>query len=192
MRTFRDKVKGKIWRRMNWYSCDLTHWAEPAEEKTVFNFRQMKQDDLDKLFQKFPEELGEIKYHILTERLTEEGRKVFVAETANDDSPSGYFCTSVADTFVGETKRTLSVPKGTVYLFDDYVFEQYRGRRIQEKSICYRMQQYRDLGYTEALVCIDNKNDASFHSYHKCGFKYCHSDIHVIPMRFTFTKIFLK
>ena len=192
MRTFWDKVKGRLWRRMDWYSCDLTHWAKPYGEKTDFNIRQMRQDDLDKLFQKFPEELDEIKYHILKERITEEERKVFVAETSNDNTPAGYFCTSVTDTFVGETKRMLSVPKGTVYLFDGYVFEQYRGQRIQQKSICYRMQQYRDLGYTEAIVCIDNTNDASFHSYKRCGFEYSHSDIYVIPLGFAFTKTFLK
>lgn len=190
MRTFWDRVRGKFWRRMNWYVCDLTHCTEHDEEKMDVSFRQMKQDDLDKLFQSFPRELGEIKYYILKDRLTEEARKVFVAETSNDNTPAGYFCTSVTDTFVGETKRTLSVPKGTVYLFDDYVFEQYRGRRIQEKSICYRMQQYRDLGYTEAIVCIDNTNNASFHSYQRCGFKYSHSDIHVVPLRYTFTKTY--
>ena len=190
MKPFWDRIRDKIWLRINWYFCDLTHWTETVGEEKDVRFRQMRQDDLDKLFQKFPNELSERKYNILKDRLNDEGKKVFVAETQNDDTPAGYFCTSVTDTYVGEIKKTLTVPVETVYLFDDYVFVQYRGQRIHGKSVCYRIQQYRDLGYKRALVCIDHTNNASFHSYQRCGFKYDHSDIRLIRLGYTFTKTF--
>ena len=103
----------------------------------------------------------------------------------SDGSPCGYFCTSVTDTFVGATKKTLCVPTGTVYLFDDYVFEQYRGRRIHTHSICFRVERYRQLGYTKALVAICATNNASFNSYWKNGFHYVYSETRIGPLGFT-------
>lgn len=189
MRTFWDKVKDKLWMTVNWYFLNLTVRPEiDIKEKTDVHFRPMRQDDLDKLFQRFPGELSERKCRILKNRFFEIGKEVFVAETLSDYSPAGYFCTSVTDTFVGEMKKTLPVPAGTVYLFDDYVFEQYRGRRIHGQSIYFRTERYRRLGYTKALVGICAANNTSFNSYHKNGFQYIYSETRIGPLGFTLKK----
>lgn len=188
MRTLRDKVRDRLWLTVNWYSLDLTarSQTEPAEKTDVY-FRPMRQDDLDRLFRKFPEELTERKYRILKNRLSEAGKEVFVAETSTDETPAGYFCTSVTDTFVGETKKTLSVPAGTVYLFDDYVFEQYRGKRIHEQSIRFRTDRYKLLSCTKAFVGIVAANKTSFNSYNKSGFRYVRSETRIGPVGCTVT-----
>ena len=190
MRTFWDKVRDRLWLTTDWYFLDLTAMPQTEiEEKPDVHFRPMRLDDLDRLYREFPEELSERKYHILKNRLSEAGKEVFVAETSADEPPAGYFCTSFTDTFVGETKKTLSVPTGTVYLFDDYVFEQYRGKRIHGRSIHFRTERYRQLGYTKALVCICTANNTSFKSYHKNGFQYVHSETRIGLLRCTVKRV---
>ena len=182
MRTFWDKVKDKFWLKVNWYSCGLAGRPEIAREETDVHFRKMRQEDLEELLRMFPKEISERKYNILKDRLSEDGREAFVAVTSQGDTPAGYFCTAVADTYVGGVKEILSVPAGTVYLFDDYVFERYRGRRLHGLSIRFRMERYQQRGCTRALVCIYATNDTSINSYQQSGFQYVGSETRIVPL----------
>lgn len=190
MRTLWDRLRDKIWLRVDWYSCELTQHAKTYVEDMDVHFRRMRSNDLEKMLRNFPKELSERKYNILKDRLTEEGKAVFVAETQEDDSPAGFFCASVIATYVGGIKETLHVPAGTVYLFDDYVFEKYRGKHIHRKSVCYRLHEYCNLGFTRALVCIYHTNYTSAQSYRNNGFQYDHSDVRIIPLGYKFSKTY--
>ena len=76
-------------------------------------------------------------------------------------------------------------PVNAVYLFDDYVFGQYRGRQIHGLSIRYRMERYRQLGCTKALVFVYATNDTSINSYRRSGFQYVGSAARIVPLGHT-------
>lgn len=196
MRGFWGKVKDKIWLQINFYSCDLNSLTIPDASDTeniltpnkIFCYREMRPDDLEEMFCRYPKEISERKYHILKDRLSEQGKKAFVAATADGNIPAAYFCASIVDTYIGGIETTLTVSLDEVYLFDFYVFAAFRGQQIHGKSVRYCLESYKRAGYKRALGCVYNTNDTAIRSIQKAGFRYDYSIIRIMPLGVTFVK----
>ena len=173
--------------KINLYSCDLEALELPTLEEMAaaddeFLIRKMECADLDELRANFPDELSERKYNILKDRLSEDGKEVFVAVQKSDNAVAGYASASTVDTFVGGIKETLIIPSETAYLFDAYVYNMYRGRKIQGKLLRYRQELYKERGYKKALTCVYDTNDISMKNVLNAGFEYKNSTTRIVPL----------
>lgn len=174
------------------YRVNLTGLTELIE-KSIFPYKllQMDMSHLQRMKNLYSNELSYQKLKILEERICSNS-KVQQPFVVIDDTGEicGYYHIAYGDTRDGTINRTIQVPKGAVYLFDDYTFFNKRGKGIHKFAILSRLNLAIELKCSEALVNIINGNEYSERSYRSMGFlKYVtYYYFHILEIKKTISK----
>lgn len=135
-------------------------------------------------------EINEIKYKILKNRIKYIKKEIgFVVQDENENF-CGYFHLATQDTWDSCSNSIVRIDSDMVYLFDDYTFEQFRGKGVHSFSIIERLFFADKQGYTKAVVNIVLGNFVSEKAYQKIGFKKYieYTYLHILKFKKTFIK----
>lgn len=123
-----QRVRNKVWLRVDWMTCDFHSLCEPKHLPGVENdsqgdicFRPMRLEDLATMRQYFPRKLSDRKYNNLKERHSEEGREAFAAHNDNRVSLKNYKANDFIYTCSTITIRLFGYVLYKVYMAGDAV-----------------------------------------------------------------------
>lgn len=181
-----SRLINKILLIVDSYKLEVDKFTMPPNSRSEFALSLMNAEDLNHLRCNRSSEFSEYKYKVLKNRIKDRQKKVYVVKYKGDIS--GYFCVAFEDTYESGIKGYITVDNKAYYLFDDYVFMQYRGKRIHEFSVLERIKESNNDEKKYALVVIYRNNKKSRYTYERLGFKRSAS-YYYIPL---FKRLFLK
>ena len=129
---------------------------QPATSQSLEEFRR-----------RYPRQLSKQKLQLMQSRLSDQLLCWLMVTT--EGTPVGYCHASLSDTLNERINHRVKVPRGSAYLFDDFVVPQYRGRGAHTQSIAWRLGLLRSRGVTSALTTITAGNVPSVLAYTKFG-----------------------
>jgi len=137
-------------------------------ENKDFEFRIMNKLDLEIMKTNYQNEFNEKNYYDELSKFNT--RKVDCFIVKKDENICGYFSLAYGISESELEKKYLNVEKNG-YIFGDYVFEKYRGKKIQQFSAYQRFCLLKEKKY-ETVTCIIKRNNIpSIKSYEKFGFQ---------------------
>lgn len=170
-----DKIISKIKRRIlvisDQYKIKVSR-MDLILKKNEFNFMRLTHEKLEQMYKENSKELDSEKYKILENRInkyTIDIESYIVVD--KDNNICGYFHIAYQPIWVNECNWKINKSSTEAYLFDDYVFNNYRGNGVQKFSIQSRLNILEDKGYKFATVIILRDNIASRKSYVDIGFR---------------------
>ena len=128
----------------------------------------MNKQDLNILKKNYESEIDESKYWDILSNLNNPKVDGFIVKKNNDIC--GYFFLAFGKSESEVEKKYLNVEKNG-YIFNDYVFERFRGQKIHQYSIFKRLMILKEKKYKTATSIIEHNNIASIKSYEKFGFQ---------------------
>ena len=117
-----------------------------------------------------PEEISLKKRDIIQSRLDESSKEKSFLVKNNQDQIMGFCHMAVGDSWNQSIRDIVQVPKGQVYLLDDYTFQSSRRQGVQKFSVGKRLELAKDKGFSKALVQINAHNHPSQKAYEAFGF----------------------
>lgn len=163
-----NRVINKFYIVEDGYRAELKGENIWYDNKRNLKFEEMTLKELTYLRENYPSELSEEKFQILKNRLQE--NLVTVYGVKNGEDILGYFCMSFRNIKENGINYTIQVGEDSVYLFDDYSFERYRGMGAHKFSIIKRMAIAAELGKKYAIVNVYSWNSKSISNYRALGF----------------------
>lgn len=133
-----------------------------------FEFRIMNKFDLDIMQINYQKEFNEKRYLDILSKLNTINVDGFIVK--NKEDIFGYFFLEYGKSESELERKYLNFKKNG-YIFGDYIFERYRGKKIQQYSIYKRLMILKDKKYETATCLIERNNIPSIKSYEKFGFQ---------------------
>lgn len=164
------------------------------EQKYEYKLLSMTMEILNNMMNENRNEIEIDKFNILINRIeNNKFQKAFVIKN-NEEQICGYFHMSYKDARDGCINYNIKVNSDTVYLFDDYTFEKFRGKGVHKFSIIARLKIAKLQGYKKAIVNIISNNIHSEKSYINIGFKKNIKYIyyHILKFNKTFEKVIIN
>lgn len=165
----KEKFVNKVCTKAYAYRLSLSDFEEPIFYMEEFHLKRLTINGLDKMVNVY-DEIDKEKYNILKERIEKDICSGYVV-VDKCNTICGYFNMTTNDVHDECINHNIKVEKGTVYLFDDYTFEKFRGKGVQQFSIMRRLEIAKKRGNKSAIVDILAGNEYSERSYMKFGFE---------------------
>jgi ribosomal protein S18 acetylase RimI-like enzyme len=137
-------------------------------ENKDIEFRAINKSDLDIMSKNYQTEFNEKEYNELIFNLNEKNIDCFIVK--KDENICGYFSLAYGKSESEIEKKYLNVEKNG-YIFGDYVFEKYRGKKIQQFSAYKRFCLLKEKKFETATCIIKRENIPSIRTYEKFGFQ---------------------
>ncbi|WLF68993.1 GNAT family N-acetyltransferase [Clostridium septicum] len=169
MKNIKNRIINKFIIIENKYKLVLNEYTNKKYRDDLL-FDYLTLDDLKQIKEIHNNEINDIKYEILKDRINDDKVKLFKI-TDKNNIILGYCSLSYRDIKENTINYCISMEDEGAYLFDDYVFNRYRGKGIHGFSI-YKRVEYAikdKKKYAVALVYSWNKNSSN--NFKKIGFK---------------------
>lgn len=138
-----------------------------VQKDNDLEFKRMNELDLELMQKKYYKEFNETIQSDILSNLHIPNVEGFIVK--NRDDICGYFFLAYGKSESEKEKKYLNIEKNG-YIFSDYVFEKYRGKKIHQYSIYKRLIILKEKKYMTATCLIQNDNVPSIKSYEKFGF----------------------
>jgi ribosomal protein S18 acetylase RimI-like enzyme len=89
----------------------------------------------------------------------------------DDNKIIGYMKIGCNTVFVKDFDRNITFPRGTAFVYDTYVSEEYRKKRVAQVMITEVMKYLKQRGYDHLRCHIEMWNKPSLEAYKKIGFE---------------------
>jgi len=149
------------------YKMNLSDIKYVPENKK-FEFRIMNRSDLDIIKTNYQNEFNEKEYFDVLSKLNKSKVDCFLVK--KDENICGYFSLAYGRSESELEKKYLNVEKNG-YIFGDYVFDKYRGKKIQQFSAYQRLCLLKEKKYETVTCNIKRNNIPSIKTYEKLGFQ---------------------
>jgi|WetSurMetagenome_2_1015567.scaffolds.fasta_scaffold113977_2 hypothetical protein len=149
------------------YKVELSNIAFSPETKN-FEFRLFNEQDIKIIQKNYEKEFDKNKYLKFLTELNTQKIDSYIVKNGNDIC--GYFFLAYGKSESEIEKKYFNVEKNG-YLFNDYVFEKYRGKKIHQFSIYRRLMILKEKKYDTATCLIQHDNIFSIRAYEKFGFQ---------------------
>ena len=137
-------------------------------ENNNLEFRIINKSDLDIMSKNYQSEFKEKEYNDLISNINKKNIECFIVK--KDGNICGYFSLAYGKSESEIEKNYLNIEKNG-YIFGDYVFEKYRGKKIQQFSAYKRFCILKEKKFETATCIIKRENIPSIKSYEKFGFQ---------------------
>lgn len=146
------------------FEMDVNEIPNPIENKTKVEISLLNIADLDFLIR------GKRSTHKQTmlERL-DYGDKCFVAK--KDNKICGYVWIRKNKLYFTEVYYEVETDDRSIWVYDELVFEEERGKRIQQKILFKVLKYCKNMGYKRILTGILSDNEPSLNAHARFGFK---------------------
>ncbi len=149
------------------YKTDIGEIRE-FQGETAYEFIKINESDLDIMKKNYAKEFDEKKRLDLLSKIKTQNTDGFIVK--KDGNICGYFFLSYGRSNSDVEKKYIDMNKNG-YIFNDYVFEKYRGNKIQQYSIYKRLGILKEKQFKTATSAIEYDNLPSIKSYEKYDFK---------------------
>jgi ribosomal protein S18 acetylase RimI-like enzyme len=148
------------------YKIELSNFIYAQENKN-FEFKLINEQDLDIIQKNYEKEFTMNSYRDFSSKLKKPNVDCFIIKNRNEIC--GYFFLAYGKAESELEKKYLNIEKNG-YLFNDYVFEKHRNKKIHQYSIYKRLSILKEKKYETATCMIQYDNTSSIKSYEKLGF----------------------
>lgn len=162
------KIKSRFYKKIYIYELPLEDLKEL--KPSSFKMLAMTPKLLAEMMVTAPEEISLKKRDIIQSRLDESSKEKSFLVKNNQDQIMGFCHMAVGDSWNQSIRDIVQVPKGHVYLLDDYTFQSSRRQGVQKFSVGKRLELAKDKGFSKALVQINAHNHPSQKAYEAFGF----------------------
>lgn len=176
--TILRKIKKHLYLKANFYETDVSS----RDTKVNLILRDMTYGDIRNFSINYRTEVDIEKLTILENRLSSKDSFAYVLLDSNSGKVFGYCSVSIGKSYESGLEKDINVADNEIYLFDDYVFNEFRGHGYHKEMILLRINKWKDKDRTTAIVCIHDGNIRSEKSYLNCGFKKNKSILYIRPL----------
>lgn len=169
VQTLYRKLKQRIYRKIYVYEVSLNNTA--AAESDEFRLLQMNRDLLENMIRENADEITSRKVQLLRDRIKERSHEKTFVVVDETQTILGFYHLALTDAWNATIRDIVHVPRGSVYLFDDYTFRASRKRGAHKFAVAKRLDFGRENGFQTALVQIHADNLISRKTYESMGFQ---------------------
>jgi hypothetical protein len=126
--------------------------------------------DLDLIYLMFKDELNENLYKDFSEKLKDSRFEGFIVK--RNDEICGYYFINYKNTDPVLKEKYVDLEKNG-YLLTQYVFQKYRGQKIQQFFLYDQLKLLKNKNFRTATIMVSKYNYSSVRSIEKIGFKKC-------------------
>ena len=162
------KIKSRFYKKI--YMCELSLDDLKEFEPSSFILLAMTPKLLTEMMLTAPEEISQRKKDIIQSRMDELSKEKSFIVKNKQNQIMGFCHMAVGDSWNQSIRDSVRVPKGHVYLLDDYTFQGSRRQGVQKFSVGKRLELAKDKGFIKALVQINANNYPSQKAYEAFGF----------------------
>ena len=134
-----------------------------------FNFIELDENKIRKYEEFFVKKITLKQKETIINRIENREEKSFLVLYRKQ--PAGYYHIAFSNSFDPSSGYIIKVKPNTVYLFDDYTLEEFRGKGCHSFSIMERLKHGLSNDCDTAIVLIYASNKISKKAYKKFGFK---------------------
>ena len=162
------KIISRFYKKIYIYELSLDDLKEL--KPSSFKLLEMTPKLLAEMMVTAPEEISMRKKEIIQRRLDESSKEKSFLVKNNQGQIMGFCHMAVGDSWNQSIRDIVHVPKGHVYLMDDFTFQASRRQGVQKFSVGKRLELAKVKGFRKALVQINAHNHPSQKAYEAFGF----------------------